>query len=297
MNPASSAGRLSLRGLLLALLLGVSSLAGAGDYVHVSGAGGAELYYESAGQGRPVVIVPGWTMTTRYFARQLEHYADSEQVRLIVYDPRAHGRSSKTLEGADYARHARDLRQFIDALELKDVVLAGWSWGGITVYAYLDAFGTENISAAVLIDQTPTPLATGASPWVDGDRAAVKGFFDAFVSDRRATVGEFIPWMYTEEITPAEADWMLAETMLTPTIVASQLLYDGWMGDWTATVEAIEVPMLHVVREENGAVAREYLEQHAPEADIAVMGSHGMFWDHAEDFNRALDEFLENLEN
>jgi pimeloyl-ACP methyl ester carboxylesterase len=140
-----------------------------------------------------VVIVPGWTMTIRYFARQLEHYADSEQVQLIVYDPRAHGRSSKTLEGADYARHARDLRQFIDALELKDVVLAGWSWGGITVYAYLDAFGTENISAAVLIDQTPTPLATGSSPWVDGDRAAVKGFFDAFVPYQRYQGGHHEP--------------------------------------------------------------------------------------------------------
>lgn len=297
MSHSSPVQRFSLRGLLLALLLGTAPLAGAGNYVHVPVAGGAELYYESVGQGRPVVIVPGWTMTTRYFTRQLEHYADSEQVRLIVYDPRAHGHSSKTLEGADYARHARDLRQFIEALELKDVVLAGWSWGGITVYAYLDAFGTDNVSAAVLIDQTPTPLATGDSPWVDGDRAAVKGFFDAFVSNRRATVGEFIPWMYTEEIAPAEAEWMLAETMLTPTIVASQLLYDGWMGDWTATVQAIDVPMLHVVREENGSAARDYLEQHAPEAEIAVMGGHGMVPEHAEDFNRTLDEFLASLES
>lgn len=296
MSHSPSVGKFLLRGLPLALLLGAASLAVAGDYVHVPGTGGAELYFESAGQGRAVVIVPGWSMTTRYFDRQLAHYADSEQVRLIVYDPRAHGRSSKTLEGADYARHARDLRQFIEALMLKDVVLAGWSWGGITVYAYLDAFGTENISAAVLIDQTPTPLATGASPWVDGDRAAVKGFFDAFVSDRRATVGEFIPWMYTEQITPAEADWMLAETMLTPTIVASQLLYDGWMGDWTATIEAVDVPMLHVVRDENGAAARDYLQHHAPEAKIVVMGGHGMFRDHAEAFNRALDEFLAGLE-
>lgn len=135
---------------------------------------------------------------------------------------------------------------------------------------------------------------TGEGEWGDSGRAAVKGFFDSFVTDRTGTLKGFIPWMFTETLSAEEANGMLAETM-PPTLVASQLLYDGWMGDWTATLDKVDVPLLFFVREENGAAARPYLEQHAPGATTVVLGGHGMFWDHAEPFNRALDEFLAGL--
>lgn len=276
---------------ILPLILALPLIARA-DYVQL---GDLELYYQEAGQGQPLVFVPGWTMTTRYFQRQLEHYRDSDSIRAIVYDPRAHGRSGKTLEGANYHQHAKDLKAFIEALELQDVVIAGWSWGGITVYSYLDQFGAESLRGAILIDQTPTPLTMGDLPWVDGDPAAVKGFFDGLTADRIATNREFIPWMFTTELSAAEQDWMLAETLMTPAIVASQLLYDGWMADWTPTL-ALELPMLHVVREENAEAARGYLAEHDPDATVVGLGGHGMFYDHAEAFNEAVDNFLGTLE-
>jgi pimeloyl-ACP methyl ester carboxylesterase len=97
----------------------------AGGYVTADKANKVEIYYEEAGEGQPIVFVPGWTMTTRYFKRQLAHYENSKSARFIVFDPRAHGRSTKTLEGVNYIQHARDLKQFIEELGLKDVVMGG----------------------------------------------------------------------------------------------------------------------------------------------------------------------------
>lgn len=274
---------------------GFCATALAGEYVTVDKTNKVEIYYEEAGSGQPVVFVPGWTMTSRYFQRQLAHYAGSKSTRFIVFDPRAHGRSTKTLEGVNYIQHAKDLKQFIEELGLKDVVIGGWSWGGITVYTYLSLFGTDNIKGVVTMDQTPRPLPAGEGSWTDGGADAVKGFFDAMVSDRKATVTDFIPWMFTNPITEKEKQWMLAETMMTPDIVATQLLYDGWMFDHNQTVKKTNIPQLYFVREENGAPAKAFLSKSSPNADIVVMGGHGMFYDHAQAFNKALDVFLDKL--
>lgn len=268
--------------------------ADAGGYLEV--APGVKLYYEDAGEGSAVVVVPGWTMTVRYFDRQLAHYKNSKETRFIVYDPRAHGRSAKTLEGANYLQHAQDLKRFVDGLGLKDVVLGGWSWGGVTLYNYLSLFGTENLRGVVLIDQTPRPLPTGEGSWTDGGADVAKGFFDAMVADRTATAADFIPWMFTNPISEGEAGWMLAETMMTPDIVATQLLYDGWMVDHVETVKALDVPQLHFVREENAAAAKTFLLENSPTAEMVTLGGHGMFYDHADAFNAALDAFLGRIE-
>ena len=145
------------------------------------------------------------------------------------------------------------------------------------------------------MDQTPKPLPSGEGSWTDGGVDVVKGFFDAMVTDRKATVKDFIPWMFTTPITEDEAQWMLAETMMTPDIVATQLLYDGWMFDHTETVKSTNIPQLYFVREENGEVAEALLGKISPNADIAVIGGHGMFYDHAPAFNTALDGFLAKL--
>lgn len=264
----------------------------AGAYVEVDG---AALYYVEAGEGRPVLIVPGWTMTYRFFARQLDYFDRTGAARAILLDPRAHGRSAKTLEGASYSRHAKDLRGVMQALDLQDVVLVGWSWGGAAVYACLDQFGTERLAGVVLIDQTPTPLTAADTIWGEGGPQEAKRLFDAFNANRIETVRGFIAPMFAKGVREEDARWMLAETMMTPTIVASQLLYDGWIGDWTAALAKVDVPMLYVVRGEQGAAARRFLAQHKPEAEIAVMGGHAMFWDHAEAFNEALAGFLAKL--
>lgn len=268
--------------------------ANAGGYVEVDP--GVKLYYEEAGAGKTVVMVPGWTMTVRFFDRQLAHHSGSEKSRFIVYDPRAHGRSSKTLEGTNYLQHAQDLERFIDSLGLEDVVLAGWSWGGVTVYNYLALFGSENLKGVVLIDQTPKPLPAGEGSWTDGGADVAKGFFNAMVADRTATAADFIPWMFTNPISDDEASWMLAETMMTPDIVATQLLYDGWMADHVETVKSLALPQLYFVREENEAAARTFLSENSPNAEIVALGGHGMFYDHADAFNAALDAFLDKME-
>lgn len=272
-----------------------SAQARTGGYVTVDDESKVQLYYEESGSGEPVLFVPGWIMTSRYFERQLDYFENSQTTRFITYDPRAQGRSSKTLDGANYRQHARDLKAFIDKMELKNVVLGGWSWGMVTVYAYLDLYGADNIKAIVNIDQTPYPLNSADGAWRDGDVSAMKGFFDAFAADRTGTTKAFLPMMFTQGLAPDELRWMEAETMLTPDIVAQLLYYDGWMFDHSKTARSLSVPQLYYVSQANAEAAKTFLKQSGQNSDVIALGGHAMFYDHATVFDEALTKFLARL--
>ncbi|HEX5264064.1 MAG TPA: alpha/beta hydrolase [Phenylobacterium sp.] len=278
----------------LALLASMLLPAGAqaGQYVTIDEKRGVRLYYEESGSGDPVVFVPGWTMTSRYFSRQVDYFRGSKSTRFIVFDPRAHGRSTQTLEGANYIQHARDLKLFIDKLGLKHVVLGGWSWGMDTVYAYLSLYGADNVRAIVDVDQTPFPLATGDGVWADGSVASVKPFFDDFTKDRVATTRGFLPTMFSKPPSPEELRWMESEVMMTPEIVAGLLYYDGWMFDSTETARKLKVPQLYFVSEGNAKAAKVFLSRNIPDAEFVALGEHAMFYDHAAEFNARLAAFL-----
>jgi non-heme chloroperoxidase len=112
--------------IALALLMSSGTTGFAGQYVRVSA--DLELYYDE-------IFVTGWTGTNESFIPyQLSHF--SQKYHVIAYDPRSHGRSSKTLQGNTYAQHGQDLHAFMDALKLKDAVVVGWSYGCEDVYGY-----------------------------------------------------------------------------------------------------------------------------------------------------------------
>ena len=84
---------------------------------------GAHIYFEDVGQGLPILMVPGFLCTTKFFEKNA--LALSEEFRVITMDPRGQGYSSKTCGGNTLKRHAQDIRELLDHLELQHVVLLG----------------------------------------------------------------------------------------------------------------------------------------------------------------------------
>lgn len=257
------------------------------------------IHYEQAGKGDiPIVFVPGWTMSTKVYARQLEHFAESERFRAITYDPRGQGLSTKTLEGHYYQQHGRDLAAFIDKLELSGVVLAGWSYGALDVMSYIDQFGAENVKAVILIDGTPKSSgADNGTEWIWYRADDSDGFRQWFTMspllDRDAFGLDFAKWML-EEQSPEALTWAAEISLQTPGTVAALLNEAGAYLDYSEDLIALEgrIPLLYAVREEWGAVVTAWAEQNTPSAQIAAMGKHLMFWERAPAFNALLDGFL-----
>ena len=92
---------------------------------------GFEMYYETLGQGEPLLLVHGWSGNSDYFGPLLEEL--SAHYRLIIPELRGHGRSTNP-EGVFATRQlARDMMALLDHLGLEGVRGLGASAGGLTL--------------------------------------------------------------------------------------------------------------------------------------------------------------------
>jgi non-heme chloroperoxidase len=282
--------------LVLGTLVAICANASADEYVRVSP--DLELYYQEAGSGTPIIFIPGWAGTTEMWQQQMTHF--SKRHRAISYDPRSQGRSSKTLENNNYMQHGADLKAFMDALKLSDVILVGQSWGCLDAYAYFRAYGTQNVKAFVCIDSTPKAIIEKDGEWGSIKSAIdMKAFHDGIAHDRLKTTRDFLHSLVTRPLADAEQSWFVDQLLQTPTSVALLLDYDGNLADYTAEARMIDgkIPVLNVLADPGWyegwtASAKAWLKDNAPHSEVVAFGLHLMNWEFPEKFNAAVELFL-----
>ena len=117
---------------------------------HTVLAQGVKLHIESEGRGHPVVLLHGFTGTTRSMARLAEGLRPTH--RVIRIDLVGHGSSEAPKDTAPY-RMERCVAQVVAALDSLDIArphLLGYSMGGRVALA-LCAARLDRFTSAVLI--------------------------------------------------------------------------------------------------------------------------------------------------
>lgn len=158
------------------------------DRVHGNAA--VKINYQDLGTGRPVVFIHGWPLSLEMWEYQVTELT-KHGIRCIAYDRRGFGMSDKPYDGYDYDTLADDLRGLLEALDLHDVTLVGFSMGGGEVARYFSRHGGERVSKAVLISAvTPFMLKTQSNP--DGvDQEVFDGMLEGMKKDRIAFLDDF----------------------------------------------------------------------------------------------------------
>ena len=125
---------------------------------------GTRIYYKDWGSGQPVVFSHGWPLSADSWESQMLFLA-AKGYRCIAHDRRGHGRSSQPWNGNDMDTYADDLSELIEVLDLKNIVLVGFSAGGGEVARYIGRHGTKRVAKAALISAVPPlMLKTAANP-------------------------------------------------------------------------------------------------------------------------------------
>ncbi|MBR4473357.1 MAG: alpha/beta hydrolase [Oscillospiraceae bacterium] len=110
------------------------------------------LYYEKSGSGRPLLMVHGNGEDHFIFREAIEIL--KQHFTVYALDSRDHGRSSRVTE-LHYEDMAEDVVQFLEALDLRDVVFYGFSDGGII--GLLAARKTDRIGRLIISGANLTP--------------------------------------------------------------------------------------------------------------------------------------------
>ena len=260
-----------------------------------------ELHYEDHGTGQPVVLVHGYPLDGTSWERQSRELRDAGY-RVITYDRRGFGQSSKVETGYDYDTFAGDLNTVLTTLDLTDVILVGFSMGTGELARYAKLFGTERIAKfAFLASLEPGMLGQGVPQSLfDGIEATAK-------ADRFAWFGEFYSNFYnldenlgsriSQEV--VNASWNIAAGSAP---VAAYAVVPTWIEDFTADVAAVRdsgVPTLivHGTADRILPIDPTGRAFHAafPEAEyVEIDGApHGMLWTHAPEVNAILLPFVQ----
>jgi pimeloyl-ACP methyl ester carboxylesterase len=267
---------------------------------------GTILNYVMAGSGKPIVMIPGWSQTAAMYKHQVE--ALSKTHRVIALDMRGHGDSSKPPSGYRIARLANDVHEFLEAMRLDNVVLAGHSMGCSVIWSYWDQYGGERISKLVLIDQAPTvvfwPGWTDEEKKVAGALFDPKGLYDvaaglAGPDSIKATENLVNNLFFTKSFPEQEKAWVLQENLKFPREAAAKLLVDHCCQDWRDTIPRINVPTLIFGGTASffTPASQQWIHEQIKGSQIEIFtadqgGSHFMFMENPEKFNSRVAAFL-----
>lgn len=264
-----------------------------------------DLYYEDHGSGQPVVLIHGYPLDGSSWERQTRALLEAGY-RVITYDRRGFGQSSKVTTGYDYDTFAADLNEVLTSLDLADVILVGFSMGTGELARYVGRYGHERVAKLAflaslepfLVQRDDNP--TGVPQEVfDGIEAAAK-------SDRFAWFTQFYQDFYNLSDTlgtrisqeAVTASWNTA-TRSAP--VAAYAVVPTWIEDFRQDVAAVRASgkpalILHGTADNIlpiDSTGRPF-RQALPDAEyIEVEGApHGLLWTHADEVTEALLRFV-----
>ncbi len=267
----------------------------------------AILYFEdhSPDKGRPIVLVPGYCCTTHYFDNNIPELA--KEHRVITFDPRGQGSSSKGLQGHTVARNCQDIKELLDYLGVEDAVMLGWSMSGQFVIKYFDMFGAHRIKALGLID---CPLgAMYDEPW---NAHGLKGFNMTHFNDQLKMVYNgwegyvtFFCHMMYDGNDDSKVEWCAQQMLQTPPWIAFAIYSDMTMTNCYEMLAKIDIPMVFFGADGKvTANGRELASKWWPEGACNSPytesypfehGGHVFFDVFPEEFNRKLLHFVDEI--
>ncbi|WP_265522326.1 alpha/beta fold hydrolase [Oerskovia flava] len=264
-----------------------------------------ELYYEDHGSGQPVVLIHGYPLDGNSWELQARELL-AAGYRVVTYDRRGFGASSKVGTGYDYDTFAQDLDTVLETLDLRDVILVGFSMGTGELARYVKNHGHERVAKlAFLASLEPFLVQRDDNP--EGvPQSVFDGIADAARSDRYAWFTQFYANFYnldenlgsriSDEV--VRANW---NTAVGSAPVAAYAVVPSWIEDFRDDVEAVRAAgkptfILHGTKDNILPIDATGRRFHAavPDAEyVEVEGApHGLLWTHADEVNAALLAFV-----
>jgi len=261
-----------------------------------------ELYYEDHGSGSPVVLIHGWPLSGASWEKQTAALLDAGH-RVITYDRRGFGRSSKPGLGYDYDTFASDLDKLLKKLKLTKVALVGFSMGSGEVTRYIGKYGSKRIRKAVLIGTLGPYLVKAADNPEGVDPKVFEGIKAALGADRPAFLMEFLKNFYNYDVTGGklvservlEDNWNVAAGA---SAIGTIACVDCWIEDFRKDLQRNTVPTLILHGDADrilppDATSRRQVKmiKNCKLVELAG-GPHGVLWTHAAQINKELVSFL-----
>src|SRR5580693_6968207 len=219
------------------------------------------IYYEDHGSGPPVVLVHGYALNGHSWEKQ-EAALLAAGHRVITYDRRGFGASSRPSTGYDFDTLAGDLQVLLSRLDLRAVVLAGFAMGAGEVARHLAVHGPARVKAAVLVAPLlPFLVKTDDNP--DGiDRGVLDDITARIAADRPAAMKDFMDRSYNVDLLDgsrvSDQAWQNSfYVALSASAHAALGCVTACLEDFRENLAAISIPVLVIHGDQDRVLPRE----------------------------------------
>lgn len=259
------------------------------------------LYYEDLGQGTPVVLIHGWPLDHTMWEYQLNELP-KHGLRVVAYDRRGFGRSSRPWDGYDYDTLADDLKAVLDELNLDNVTLIGFSMGGGEVARYMSRHGGARVSKVAFVSAvTPFLVKTPDNP-TGVDKSTFDEILNGLQEDRFDFLASFGKQFFgvgvlSHPVSQATLNWAQTVTSLASPRATEVCAKAFAATDFRPDLTAVQVPALIIHGSSDETVpleaSGEQTARHLPQAQYIVYegAPHGLFITEKDRLNRDLIAF------
>jgi microsomal epoxide hydrolase len=293
------ATKLMLRGCFALLIAATPTGGTAARTADIAVAPGVVLYTIESGPaaGRPtIVFIPGWSTSTEIWQGQIDRFDD--KFRVIAFDPRSQGKSTKTTNGNTPEQRAVDLHSLLARKKVDRPVLVGWSQAAQDVAAYVLRYGTADLSGIVLVDAA---VADGAKGITQRPREAAFQFqlFGTYLHDQDAYLRGMFSAIVSKPQPSGVIDRAVATGMKTPpSIGIAMLVSDLFTSDRTGALAKMNCPVMIIAAARSGELDRQKAQAQAIKNARFVEiedAAHAVFLDQPDRFATAVEGFVEGV--
>lgn len=257
---------------------------------------------DTGGNARPVVLIHGWPLSGEAWQLQVPAIRDAG-FRVVTYDRRGFGRSDKPRDGYDYDTLADDLHKVIEALDLREVSLVGFSMGGGEVARYFTRHGSQRIHSAVFASAVPPYMQkTSDNPEGPLDEATADGMEQGLKADRESFFEQFTTQFFSvgDDLKVSEAQRKEAVALCLQSDQTAALGCMAAFGttDFRGDLPKVDVPTLVVHGDSDSIVPLEGSGMRTHEAipgsrlEVIAGAPHGCTVSHPEEWNSVVIDFL-----
>lgn len=263
----------------------------------------ASIFYEVQGQGQPLVLVHGWSCSSKFYEPNVAELQNHFQV--VTLDLRGHGRSTKGLHGLTIKRLARDVHELIEFLKLEDVILMGWSLGGPVLLAYWEQFKhNSHLRGMGLIDMTPFPFSSAewnSHGFRNYNTTGLNTMIYNLLNKTAEFNQNFSKRIFKDGIQPPGYEWVEPEMTLLPPYIGIALYSDYCHGDYTDTLADISIPTLVLAADSpifpRSIAQGEWIAKQIPQGSFIGFyeGGHMLFHVEAAKFNQTVINWVKTF--
>ncbi len=253
-------------------------------------ADGVEISFINQGKGDAcILLVHGWTNNNTIWDLQVPVL--SEKYQVVAIDLAGHGKSGNNRNEWSMSAFGEDIAAVVHAAKLENVILVGFSMGGAAILEAAKLL-PDQVAGLILAEainnpeeQYPTPMFN----WVD---STFMDLIENPTAEKAVRLGFIVK-------NPEEAI-IKVESMLDRDKTGwREMLFENfrWSNeDCIGSLEALKVPLI-CINADNMPTAVDVFQKYVPSFKAKILSGtgHVMMWDIPDDFNRALEESIQEI--